>query len=112
MKWIELTEVEQLARMDEESQAYPVLILKHSTRCSISSVALNRIESNWKEEFSARLKPYYLDLLRHRDVSNAIASRYNVVHESPQVLVISNGKCIYTESHNGIRLQEIMERSS
>jgi bacillithiol system protein YtxJ len=108
MKWNELTDLKQLALIDEESRSHPVLILKHSTRCSISSLALNRIESNWKEEFGDRLKPYYLDLLKHRDVSNAIASRYGVEHESPQVLVISDGKCIYTESHNGIRLQEIL----
>ena len=71
----------------------------------------NRLESNWKEEFSQEIKPFFLDLLSFRKISNEIAARYDVVHESPQVLIISKGKAVYNESHSGIRLSEILEQS-
>lgn len=109
MKWNALTDITQLDTIIEESKTMPVLILKHSTRCSISSMALNRIESNWKDENSTRIKPYYLDLLNHRDISAAIAEQFGIEHQSPQVLVISAGECIYHESHSNIRYSDIIK---
>ena len=104
-----MKEMSQLDQIDKESQSNKVLIFKHSTRCSISDAALSRIEREWRDEFNARVRPYYLDLIAHRDVSNAIANRYGVEHQSPQVLMIVKGKCIYSQSHSGIRVSEIME---
>src|ERR1700756_2193887 len=98
MNWNKLENISQLAFIDEESLNKKVLIFKHSTRCSISSAALNRLERNWKEDNSHKIKPYYLDLLNHRDISNEIAARYKVIHQSPQVLIIYNGNCIYHAS--------------
>ena len=81
-----------------------VLIFKHSTRCSISRMALNRIESGE----SALIKAcYYLDLIKLRSISNKIEIDFQVKHESPQVLVIENGKCIYHTSHNDISWSKI-----
>lgn len=108
MNWRELKELEQLDQIDEESIGKFVLILKHSTRCSISDAALSRFERDWKEEFDSQMTPYYLDLLAHRDISNAIATRYGIEHQSPQVLLIRNGKCTYSETHSGIRIPEII----
>jgi monothiol bacilliredoxin len=109
MNWNNLTDMSQLDTIDEESKTQKVMILKHSTRCSISSAALGRIERKWKEGDASSVKPYYLDLIAHRDISNAIEARYNVYHESPQVLVISNGKSIFSQTHMGIDLNEIMD---
>ena len=112
MNWNLLENVEQLNSIDEISKTTPCLLLKHSTRCSISSMALNRLESNWKaEDNQRRITPYYLDLLQHRDISNEIAIRYGIEHQSPQVLIILNGKCIYSASHSDIRYNEIMNFS-
>jgi bacillithiol system protein YtxJ len=108
MNWNKLEDINQLALIDEESKSKKVLLYKHSTRCSISSMALDRLERNWKDD-DGKIKPYYLDLLNHRDISNEISSRYNVVHESPQVLVISNGKCIYHKSQSEINYREIIQ---
>ena len=105
MNWNELTTVNQLGLIDLESETMPVMILKHSTRCNISSMALSRLERKWAGD--AKLKPYYLDLIAHRDVSNEVATRYGIEHESPQVLIIKEGKCIYTASHSGISFEEI-----
>ncbi len=108
MNWNNLENAGQLAIINEESKSVKVMLFKHSTRCSISSMALNRIESNWRGSDSQLVKPYYLDLIVHRDISNLIAQEYGVEHQSPQVLIISNGKCIYHESHNNIRYTEII----
>ncbi|MBL7921565.1 MAG: bacillithiol system redox-active protein YtxJ [Bacteroidia bacterium] len=111
MKWNELNDINQLAIIDRESTSQKILILKHSTRCSISGAALARLERKWKDENNETLKPYYLDLLANRDISNAIAERYNVVHESPQALVISNGKCIFSQTHMEINADDLVRAS-
>ena len=108
MIWTKITTLNQLNDIDTESQSEKIMIFKHSTTCSISRMALNRLESKWKPEYSETLKPYFLDLLAHRNISNEIARRYDVVHESPQVLVVSKGKSIYNESHGGITVDEIL----
>ena len=107
MTWNQLETAAQLAAIKQESFEHPVLILKHSTTCSISATALGRLERNWKQEEMGDLKPYYLDLLRYRPISQQIATEFDVQHESPQVLLISNGKSIYDASHFEIRFDQI-----
>ncbi len=109
MKWNTLDKAAKLDTINEESKRVPVMLFKHSTRCSISNMALNRIESNWKDGDSEHIIPYYLDLIAQRDISNLIAEQYGIEHQSPQALIISNGKCIYHESHSNIRYNEIMK---
>ncbi len=106
MKWNELTEENQLMAIRERSFQRPQVIFKHSTRCGISSVAKSRLEK-WTpgEDFDF----YYLDLIRYRPLSGKVAEEFHVYHESPQVLVIKNGECVYDESHLGISLQDILE---
>lgn len=84
------------------------LIFKHSTRCSISAMAKMRLEQSW--DFSEEeVKPFFLDLIAHRDVSNYIAEKFAVYHESPQVLLIHKGECIFDASHLDISVAEIRE---
>ena len=104
MNWIMLTEESQLEQIKEQSTRQPVAIFKHSTRCSISSMAKNRLE---RETPAANTLFYYLDLIRYRSVSNKIAEDFHVHHESPQLLLIKNGECTYEESHNGINMADI-----
>ena len=96
MNWIPLTDIQQLDAIDLASQEKPQLIFKHSTQCNISADAYDELET-------ADITAYYLDLIRYRDLSNEIAQRYQVLHKSPQVLVISGGVCIFNESHWRIR---------
>jgi len=101
LKWNELTELQQLDTIVDESAETPVIIFKHSTRCPVSRMALKSFENEYSiEEGSA--KPYFLDLIAHRDVSNEIASRFNVTHQSPQVIVIKEGQDVYNTSHDDI----------
>lgn len=107
MNWTKLTDESQLATIKEESAQQPVLIFKHSTTCSISAMAYSRMERNWND--AAGIKPYYLDLLRFRPISARIASEFGVEHESPQVLLIQNGECVYDASHMGISFQALQQ---
>lgn len=109
MKWNKLSEIEQLEEINKASFDTPVMIFKHSTRCSISSSALNRVERNWNnEQDDVKVKPFYLDLIAYRNVSNEIAKKWRIEHQSPQVLIIKKGACIYTETHMGINYEEII----
>jgi len=103
--WKLLTDLVQLDQIDEESSIQPVIIFKHSTRCSVSRMALRHFENDFDTE--GAIIPYFLDLLEHRDISNEIASRYSVVHQSPQLLLISKGKSIYDVSHNFIDAKDL-----
>ncbi|TDB60040.1 bacillithiol system redox-active protein YtxJ [Arundinibacter roseus] len=112
MNWTSLVEESQLENIREESQQHPVLIFKHSTRCSISSASLARLERNWKESDVAGTVPYYLDLIANRTVSAKVAATFDIPHQSPQILLISRGECIYDASHFDINFAEIQQQLS
>jgi len=107
MNWIPLTQLEQLTSIKELSATKPQVIFKHSTRCSISSMALTRLE---RAITAPPADFYYLDLIAYRNISNAIAEEFDVYHESPQILLIKNGECTYDESHSGISMDELTEQ--
>jgi bacillithiol system protein YtxJ len=109
MDWISLTSSAQLAEIKEKSKNKPQLIFKHSTRCSISSVAKNRLERGTPAE---NVDFYYLDLISYRELSAKIAEEFAVFHESPQVILIKNGECSYDESHSGINMDDIKEQAT
>lgn len=108
MNWHPLNDEKQLSQIRTQSHSEPVVIFKHSTRCSISSMALNRLE---RSETPDGIKFYFLDLIRYRSISNKIAEVFSVHHESPQVLVIRGGECIYDESHGSIHMADIAEQA-
>ncbi len=108
MNWIPLNEKAQLQEIIQKSENTPQVIFKHSTRCSISSMAKNRLDKNEQPE---GIDFYYLDLIMHRNLSNQIADDFKIEHQSPQVLLIRDGKCTYTESHSGIMMDEIVEEA-
>ena len=107
--WQPLTHAEQLTDIVRESFEHPVLIFKHSTSCSISAAAKSKLERQWPDAGLGSATLYYLDLLRYRPVSNEIAEKFGIRHESPQLLLIQNGECRYDASHMGIRLSEVKE---
>jgi bacillithiol system protein YtxJ len=107
MNWIDLVSVEQVEKIKEASFESTQLIFKHSTRCSISIMAKSRLD---RSEQPANVTFHYLDLLNYRPVSNFIAENFNVHHESPQILLIKNGECIYEETHNAISMDDIIDQ--
>ena len=109
MKWIPLTSNEQLESIKQKSITTPQVVFKHSTRCSISSMVLNRLE---RETAPENVDFYFLDLIQYRQLSNAVAEIFDVQHESPQILLIKNALCVYDESHQGVNMQELTEQIS
>ena len=103
--WIELTDLGQLNEISTLSNEKPVAIFKHSTRCSISRMALKQFENEF--DSSDKVTLYFLDLIAHRDVSNEIAHRFGVTHQSPQLILINDGKAIYNVSHSDIDAEEL-----
>jgi bacillithiol system protein YtxJ len=110
MNWNTINSTDQLEAIKAESFEKPVLLFKHSTTCSISAMALNRMERNYDQAKVGDLKPYYLDLLSHSDISRKIADLFDVEHQSPQAIVIANGEAIYDASHYDISFAEIAEK--
>lgn len=100
MDWEPLNHISQLDEIITLSKEKPVAIFKHSTRCSISRMALKQFENEF--DFPEKVTPYFLDLIAFRDVSNDIASRFGVQHQSPQLILIKDGKAIYNTSHSDI----------
>ncbi|MBA4302040.1 bacillithiol system protein YtxJ [Algoriphagus alkaliphilus] len=108
MNWNKLTTAAQIQEIKALSVTKPVLIFKHSTRCSVSSISLDRLMRNWKTADEAKVVPYFLDLIANRSLSNQIEEEFNIPHESPQVIIIRNGQSVYDTSHYGISYPEIM----
>jgi bacillithiol system protein YtxJ len=108
VNWTELTDVAQLMEIEAISNEKPVVIFKHSTRCSISRMALKQFERDY--DLNETVDAYFLDLIAHRDVSNEIASKFNVYHESPQLILIRNGKAVYDVSHSDINAEALKSK--
>ena len=104
--WNHLSSIEQLNELVVSAQSKPVVIFKHSTRCGISSMALNSFKLNWTSGDTLAVV-YILDLLQHRDVSNEIAEVTGVYHQSPQAIVLKGTEVIYEATHSGIDAREI-----
>ena len=108
MNWKNLQNENDLAALKERSVEIPQVIFKHSTRCSISSMAKNRLE---RAAPALNVEFNLLDLIKYRELSQKIADDFSVEHESPQILFIKNGECMYDESHSGISMDEIAEQA-
>lgn len=97
MAWIKLNSQTLLNKLVADSKLSPQFIFKHSTRCSISAMALNRLQ-----ESSKKMNIYIIDVINNRDISNEVERRFDVRHQSPQLLVVLDGNCKYDTSHMGV----------
>ena len=108
INWNELTDLGQLNQIIAASNEKPVAIFKHSTRCSVSRMALKQFENEFNS--SDKVTPYFLDLIAYRAISNAIADQFRVTHQSPQLILIKEGKAIYNVSHSDIDAEELSKK--
>ncbi|MFD1095382.1 bacillithiol system redox-active protein YtxJ [Salegentibacter chungangensis] len=107
--WNDLNSTAQLEELKAESKDKPVAILKHSTRCGISKMVLRQFENSYDLSEDADIKLYFLDLLSYREVSNEIAERFSVRHESPQLIVLKDENVVHHSSHQGIDADKLKE---
>jgi bacillithiol system protein YtxJ len=106
MNWIPITDENMIDEIITTSREMMCLVFKHSNSCEISHISKWRLENSWTLP-ATEVRLYFLDLLKYRPISNKIAEVFNVYHESPQVLLIRNGECIYESSHLDINTEEI-----
>lgn len=106
LPWLPLTNLEQLQTIEAKSNTKTQVIFKHSTRCGISRMVLKQFEADYYLTEN-HMDLYYLDLLNYREISNEIAVKFQVIHESPQLLVIKNGEAVAYENHGGINSLEL-----
>jgi bacillithiol system protein YtxJ len=106
MSWIKLDNDNQLKEIKADN-GYSI-IFKHSTRCSISMMAKKRIDMDLSD-LPTTVKPYFLDLIAHRAISNQISEAFQVHHESPQLLLIKGGECILDQSHGDISIEDTLD---
>lgn len=107
MPWIGLTELSQLDAIKENSKGKTQLIFKDSTRCGISKMVVRQFVSAYN--FEGQIDAYYLDLLNYRPISQEIAERFQVMHQSPQLVVIKNGVVVHHASHHDIRAENLTQ---
>lgn len=107
MNWTTLTDIDQLVDIKQKSHEHPIIIFKHSTRCSISSMALSRLERGWDDSALPKVEAYFLDLIAYRQISDAVADEFGIYHQSPQIMIIANGEVIYDDSHMGISFSSL-----
>ena len=107
--WHPLNEMSQLDEIEAASEEQPVAIFKHSTRCGISRMVLKNFERDIEKNGAGNAILYFLDLLSNRDISAEIAQRFGVQHESPQLLILENGKVVQHSSHHSIDAEQVRE---
>jgi bacillithiol system protein YtxJ len=105
MPWLPLTTIDQLEAIADQSKTKTQLIFKHSTRCGISRMVMNQFVSAYDVDVNADL--HYLDLLNYRDVSNEVGYKFQVMHQSPQLLVLRNGVVVAHASHGAINEMDL-----
>lgn len=110
VNWHPLTRMEQLEEMEKASNDQPVALFKHSTSCGISAFVRRKIESSFKKDGEGNARLYFLDLLAHRDISNEVARRWGVRHESPQLIILRNEKVVDHASHASISASMVQKQ--
>ncbi len=108
MNWTNLESQEELQNAIDKSFTKPVVIFKHSTRCSVSSMAKRNFETGW-ENLDEHIQAYFLDLLSYRAISNTIADELEVIHASPQIILVKDGKSVFNASHNEIEANDLQD---
>ena len=109
MNWNKLESTGDLDSLIKKSEKNICLIMKYSTRCASSAMVHRRLERDWNEEEMNGTSLFFLDIIGHREISNAVSDVFNVRHESPQIILIDKGKSIYDTSHFMISYDSIKE---
>jgi bacillithiol system protein YtxJ len=104
--WKALENIDHLDSIIEASHHKPQLLFKHSIRCGISSHALHNLLDEW-EIRPEKVDAWYLDLINHRTISNAIAEKSGIPHQSPQAILLKDGKVVYHKTHSAIRYKDL-----
>src|SRR5258705_12948715 len=104
MHWIHLTDEDQLQKIIVRSQEKPQVIFKYSSECHLSEIIFQRLQKNCCPE---HIDFHFLDLTIYKNISEKVSETFHIPHQSPQILLIKEGECIFEDSHAEISLEEI-----
>lgn len=107
LPWILLENKSQLEELESRSEEKLGVLFKHSPRCLVSRMALNMFQKNFEQEWTGRANLYIVDVLKSRAVSKEIEERFGIRHESPQLILLKDGKVVLHRSHSGIAARSI-----
>lgn len=105
--WNEITTLEEWENIRERSAIKPVLLLKHSTRCPVSSNALHEFEQYAAKHADAQIEYTLVKVIESRPVSNQIAEDLGIQHASPQIFLIKGGASYWNASHWSVTEEHI-----
>jgi len=108
MNWINVDSIEKTGEIKELSKNHSVLIFKYSPRCIIDYIVRLLFQREWHEA-TMRMKTYLINVIEYKELSDKIANEFGVEHQSPQILIIENGKCIFSASHGKLKVSEIKQ---
>jgi bacillithiol system protein YtxJ len=106
--WKHITTESDIHGIVEASKEYPQIIFKDSVTCGISAFAKERLIGG-NDAMESKAVFNYLDLLKYRSISSFIAAELNVIHQSPQVIVLKDGQVVHTVTHHSIEPHKIVE---
>jgi bacillithiol system protein YtxJ len=108
-RWEYLRNVTDFENLLSASEEKPLVIFKHSTRCPISSMALDRF-NDAVSDIANLANVVMIDVIDDRPISLHVANALQITHQSPQVLVVSKQKAVYDNSHNGIQGKNVLDQ--
>src|SRR5262245_54157320 len=106
MHWIHLTDEDQLQKIVVRSQEKPQIVFKYSSCCPLSETIFQGLQKN---RCPQQVDFHFLDLTDHADIAEKVSSIFQVSDLAPQILIIKDGECIFSESDAEICLEQIME---
>ena len=106
MNWKHLNSKDDLDEAITSSSNSLVILFKHSTRCSVSRMAMKMLEQGWDESLDS-VSAYYLDLIEYREVSSTIAEKLSIEHQSPQLLVLKSRQVVHHANHHSIDVNTV-----
>lgn len=106
--WNQLTEEGQLDQVLKQSKSNPQLIYKHSARCSVCWFAKSELE-NAADEISSQADMNFVDVINARGISDKLADKLGVRHESPQAILVKDGEAVWHDSHGSIKGAKVLE---
>jgi bacillithiol system protein YtxJ len=106
-----LTTLQGIHELDEaldKSHQRPLLLFKHSHSCGISAEALDELRSHIDTHVHTEAVEYAMVTVQtHRDLSNKIAERLGVRHETPQAILVRGGRAVWSASHFRVNADEL-----
>jgi bacillithiol system protein YtxJ len=107
MKLTPLADVQSLDAAIAESRERPVLLFKHSRYCGVSCEALDELQSHIDSRTESDVVYRMITVQTHRPVSDAAVERLGVRHETPQAILLRDGKVVWNASHFRITANQL-----